>query len=1274
MAGTVISVLLALFEAAANAGDVLRWLRTPKGDPVEQALQETTREFGDQLPDVARQVTDFITCGGVRAILVARSADSPFDTDDLVDDFLGASGLYFDDSEAGRDVAKRVLKFFIEALDQALLRSNDAILHLDRKDAARSETLSRVISDSDAIRAEQLKEINRKLGVLLEGQPADRQIGPVWQAWVDRCRQIERKQGPYAALDLWRGLVEELETQVTSQPSVAFEAVTGLAGCHWRLGNFEEAVALFERASEINPDEPRAQLNRALGLMVGNQYQAALDTVDSVLAASPTNHKALAVKANILYFQDRPGEVVDLLAPLLSAATGEMQTESPECCRMMALALSAQYQYARARLVAEQGLRLLPDDSGLQILLANILLNSARMHDEVLVCTAAQHECVSRARDLLDQAVDTLRSRRLPELPMALTLRAMAKTRTGDHQGSLADSEEASRLNPEDAQAWRNRFAALMALNRSSDALALLGTRLDSTPGEWEFRALCDTLSELRLPGFLDEVDRRRVQIWPDREPSDLPPDARVAYASALLRGDRVEEAVALAKTALDGDPAGSALVVLALAARRTRHDDAAAQHLTDAWNAATSAGNQAQRIEVACLWYEWECWPRAVEAFRLLGITEYSPTGLVRRYMLAMQHSDPDGNEDTVLEVAAAYRTLRGADPVITQCEIWVLENRHDYRAAATLWSSLIETSGETRLHLSLARCLYRSGDRSRAKSIIDQVSERTDWAPQEHVMLGYLCCQLGEPERALRYAFWGWLEGRRQRRIDTGYVGVFFMCSRQGLDLSVQEAVPGAAVIVDFGGGDSQTFLLPLSDDPPGLAANMADGPTAERLQGAKTGEVINWQQRPGKPLQCTVRDVAHRYVWAYRTVLSSHGQLFPDDRSIVQVEVSENFREFFEAIDHDYESGRRALREFETQGLPFGFLMGTLGKSVFELWAAATRTTEVSILFCSGTEQEVTAGLAALCGANALVADPLALLTLGQLGLLETVAKRFRRLVVPQHVVEELEQSRHALGLLEQGAGLAGRTEVGYFYHGVDRELLEADARFLDDILLFCAQRAERLGRPRQYSSFEQGAFTGVASECFVIPILVAEHMPGSVLYSDDLRLREFGRTQYGIQAVGTASLLGLLRGEDVISEEQYLHHLAVLARHHYWLVPLDALLLSRLAAQRLNPDDGDYQTLMDALFDRRRSVEEAVRVAAQVARYLVINISLFSIVERFLDDAVARVTRRAGVAGFRVFCAEVTRQGPIVVRAIDRAARLLRGKAGARPPGRPPRLLS
>lgn len=258
------------------------------------------------------------------------------------------------------------------------------------------------------------------------------------------------------------------------------------------LGRSSEALAHFERALVVEPQNTYLLLNRGTILYEQGHYAASADCYETLLTVEPDHLEALNSRVIALAALGRYDEALTCAGRAITLAPDDVQSL---CNHGNILADLQRYPDALASF--DQALRLQPHDINTLGNRAVVLIKLLRYDDAV----ASFHSALAIVPDHLETQIDLARLFLLKKTPAE----------------ALSAIEPVLAQQPEQVQARTIRGDALLALGRAAEALAEFDRVLALNPGDPDLlNRRCNTLLLLNQPEALIECYERLLQVAPD--------------------------------------------------------------------------------------------------------------------------------------------------------------------------------------------------------------------------------------------------------------------------------------------------------------------------------------------------------------------------------------------------------------------------------------------------------------------------------------------------------------------------------------------------------------------------------------------------------------------------------------------------------------------------------------------------------------------------------------------------------------------------------------
>ena len=243
-----------------------------------------------------------------------------------------------------------------------------------------------------------------------------------------------------------------------------------------------------------------------------------------------------------------------------------------------------------------------------------------------------------------------------------------------------------------------------------------------------------------------------------------------------------------------------------------------------------------------------------------------------------------------------------------------------------------------------------------------------------------------------------------------------------------------------------------------------------------------------------------------------------------------------------------------------LPLSTFASLIGRSTLEIWQDCAKYGANRIRFGNGSDEEFRASIKLIQESESVVLDMTALLTAYELGLAERLMSRFKRVSVPQHVLDEVRQISFDMANFAPSGYLNKDIGGGYALADVPDDVWMERQAYVQSVLEF----AESLDRISAYPMLDAddndpAYLVETLTHAGVGAVFAGDEQPatGQILVCDDLGLSKVARS-LGKDVVNTQALLYDLLRTEIITVEEHSSFIEKLVLLNYWFV-------------RVGPDD-------------------------------------------------------------------------------------------------------
>ncbi len=683
---SALKVVATTISLAKNLGSFGRWLTKNKGSPISLAVDRTVQKFESVLPDIRNQLLSFLEAPDTAASLDQASAEGA-SVDRLADELVRLGSIYFPDAAQAEDIARKVVTFLLGEIDDELLRTSEAAVHLDRKQEARQGELI------DAIDSAQTKVVAAIASVRLPER-------------IEKLRLLCNGKAPAESRVLWEALASEVDADGDVPAVPRAQIYTEIASCDLALGELERAEARLKRAYQLDPTSPKSQVNRALALALGGSREQAFEIVDKIISEHPANAKALAVKAQIYALGNDYDRVRQLLDPVFDSGVADST-----CMRLLAHACIETHATARAMNVAKEAVRLEPDSDICLFLYGQALAAEAQQ----MILARKGEEATALATNAREKFQSSLKiaERKGLKTNQAQALSALARLDFffGRYHPALDAAQRARLLDPTSTLGTKLAAKGMLLVSTPAEALRLIEPLLQ-TPTEWEEESFEVYLTAVSQSGELEAVSRVRGTIeraWGNT--AESPVYARKGFIDLAI--DKRAFDLARVEMATFPDPASADFAFLearlALAQGQLDQARAAANRALE----RLGSNSRPQTIgPIANLFLQLRDGAKAAELFRRVGASPGGSPALFRNYLKALLMQLDEANaQDEILRLGQESERIGVEESLLRIAKAFVFAHRGELQKEETEWREVLRQDSLPAQRIRLARCFVQAG-----------------------------------------------------------------------------------------------------------------------------------------------------------------------------------------------------------------------------------------------------------------------------------------------------------------------------------------------------------------------------------------------------------------------------------------------------------------------------------------------------------------------------------------------------------------------------------
>ncbi|MCC7362082.1 MAG: tetratricopeptide repeat protein [Anaerolineales bacterium] len=1019
-----------------------------------------------------------------------------------------------------------------------------------------------------------------------------------FDAQIDLCEQL-RAEGRHRTAYEQLNRLEKAARDGRASSRVLYRVLTNLGICALELGNTADAESKLEAAYDLEPRNPRAQANLAYARLLQGNPGEAIRLADTVLAQQPVGTGAPSVRIQAMAKLNSYKGVEQLVE--------EKYLDDAKYVAAVGFVFANAGSHERTIHYLRRALALDPTDFGSKLLLAKTLIDQSvgtQAHfvfkptlTKIEYPAEGPNQALRLIEDALLQARTGDNERRRHD---ALAARSGVKAMTGDLEEAKKDANGVLSEQPDHVVALRNRMFIAIDEDKFQEVVEYYRKLpLDEQQSEGVALAAANAFIELGQPRdaveILDSVCGKKL-------PSDVSCVILTAHALILL-GER-EKATAL-RAGLAETGRGNPIVLEACAFidHLLGDTEAMLSGLIEASKSASGAQHESICLRLAQWHLAQKQFAEAVTWFDRIGAERLLKSDHARAYVVSLYRNK---QFDRAVDLARHAREDGLVELSLIELEAWMAEHLGDFNRALELDDLLISLEPREVKHLvNKARLAFRRGQREQAAKALEAIDVSVTTDAWQLMQVAELHSYVGNPELAARYAFLGRRYGFSDPEIHLAYVGLLFRLDDSLAALNPMSVTDDTAVLITSDQERRWIKILGLTTPDTQRSEFAPSSQLAAALLGHTVGNEVTLREGPLETLVYRIEEIQSIYVRALQETLESFSTLFPDHQGLHRFRVVDNdFTKFFAVVAAHGEFAQAAYRFYHDGALTLEQLARFMGRPQVDIQQGLAGFPEHRLYASQGSIEVQAREQHAAADAQSITLGLSSLISLGHLGLLPAVVKRYATVYVAQQVLDELQRTileREALA--EKGLRTIGYDAGRFFLDEVPAERAKEGIQRLAAVLESARSHLTVASVNPEYaqlldSSGKEAGELGIVS---LVTLLVAKQT-GSTLCADDWRLRQYAWALHRTRSIWSANAISELHRSALISDVQHFQALTDLVRAHYYFTSVSADMLIWALKKSDYQLTAEVRDLFEALEGPDPQVEGVLDIVAAILKHI------------------------------------------------------------------------
>lgn len=1007
---------------------------------------------------------------------------------------------------------------------------------------------------------------------------------PEYQAEIDHSRELLKDYSAVEAisyLETMKGRIWE-----SSPPIVKYRILTNIGAAKGLLNEQRDSAKLLIEALQYNPNDEKALCNAALGYILLGVIDQAAHYAKQVLQLNPTNAKAHSIMIRTASDDELPEEIMKrVLEPYRTA---------PEVANAISYLFSKKGDFSEAKKWLEIAVDNDTTDSPelkaeLGTILMKVVTDDQSSFFGVQINEAKRTQ-IENAVELLTSAWNRVAKTSIRHYRADwIANRGLAKRLLGDLDEAIEDIRTAVDAVPSDPIYKKYLAMLLHEKNENQKAIDLLkeiietGTLPEASlllgeilREENKFPEVVEIVNKL-LGGDCDRVIREEAQRLLIRLHTDAKdfPSAKDALSSLLSK-----------------DPTNvSYLVDAARIAQMSGEREEALSLLMKAKSQIDASTTHRQLLEVADEFYEIEEFEEAAQIYERI-VDKSLNTPLSRRLLNSYYRA---GMLDKALDICQVLRRKFGLTKYAAEMESAIYEEIGDLPKAKEVCQSYLGISpNDSGMQLRLAVINLRSNNLTELDQFLDSPFEIQNLSLEHGLQYAGLLAIRKRGQRAFSVVY----ELRRtyfnNPNSHLKYMGIFLQREKDASDsLNMTKVVVDAAVCIEEEPHRREWYIIEdRRDVDPSRREFDLNHLLVKRMLGKSVGDDVILIDSQYSNISGKIVEIKSKYVYAFQESLASFETLFPGATGMWKVKVGipqekgatpEGFQTVFDDISRQHDKGLQVERFYREGKLTIGAFANLVGRDVLQVWSGLISSPELGVISCIGSARERSFAESVITNQVKLIADPIAVITMHTINIADFMAKRFGKIGVAQstiNLISDIISERK--GIQSKGFMIIGKEGDKFVKQDISAEDIKRNLEYLEKVLGWITINCEivpckaALTAKRDQRQQLEKMIGSSSTET----VLIASE-PGTVLYTDDERLRSLAKREFNANGVWTQVLLMKCLSEGTLDRGKYDECVIQLANLNYRHTIIDAFVLVEAAKRSGWAPKPPYTTILRVL---------------------------------------------------------------------------------------------
>jgi tetratricopeptide (TPR) repeat protein/predicted Zn-dependent protease len=1031
---------------------------------------------------------------------------------------------------------------------------------------------------------------------------------------IDYAKQLLETHKPETALD---NLMKLKESKWVILSEIAkFRILTHIGSAKFQMNLFEEAAEYFIQAYEFNKNDEKSLSNLALAYSIKNDDVKVLNTIELILRINPKN---IDIYSLLILYEKSETEVV-----LNKIPTGIV--DKPEILHSIGFRFFKEGKYIKAINYFQSALE--NDKENNPNIRANYASCKLEIIDspDIVKSEINIKESLEEIIILFNSALERFQETEEIKYKYQWILnRGLAKKLNGDIIGAEDDIKLALKYNENDRIAKHD--LSLLYFEQDKDkGIKYLKELVDSQKIPEDRLLLSDFYRLAKkyedAEKYLKELIEQDIE---DKLKSNAYRILETAYEEQGL-DDKANE-INLERVKLNPKDI-LARVDSAVRSRKRGIIELSNTKLIEAIGYLENETRFYERQVLSDALYNNKLYKEAIQVYEyFVNINEDSANSrkLLNCYYITKKW-------DKALELCNSLRIVNEKDIYLLNIETYIYEQLGNNPSACKLFEEYLKKYDESEVKLNLGLLYLKMNNGEALDILIASGIEYNKLSLEQRIQLTQLYSIRNKRDKFFNLLY----ETRRKfynnSEAHSAYVWLILQRGDKDLDLLKIDTVADNTVVFLKRDNEEEYYILENNEsaDLSKKEINSKNPIYSKIIHQKINDDVILIDNEFTKEIW-TIKEIKSKFIHALHESMTIFNKHFPDDKALQKVTIDKNdIKKSLKILIKDSDKSQKTVNEiisyYKGGKITLGMISNYFKKNIIEIWSSFIQDENIGLLNNWGNNYEISSANDVFNLSNKIVIDQTTLNTLFNLKLDSEILNKLNKFIISQSLMDEINQYKSEIDAFSDLVGFTiYKNGDKFFKEEKTKEIKIAQKEYLENLLCFANNYCQVIPlNPKMIAdTVEYDNMRDLIGASSIDSILIAKQS-NTLLYSDDLILRYFAKTEFKVDGIWTQYYIQKLMFENILSVEQYYNYVISLSDMNYKHTSINAEIILQSFRNSTWDVTSSSEKLLSILNGKNSDLIPAVMVAVNFTsmlwNQLISNVKRDSILIMLLKNLV------------------------------------------------------